>query len=93
MKVVYDPAFLEKLKKVDVRIQNRVKEQVLLFSKNPDDPQLDNHPLQREYQGYMSIDITADYRALYREAEIGNEVVAYFIFLGTHQELYGESTN
>lgn len=89
MKVVYDPAFLEKLKKVDVRIRKRVKERIVLFSKNPEDPQLDNHPLQREYQGYISIDITSGWRAIYKEATIGDEVVAYFIFLGTHKELYG----
>lgn len=88
MKVVYDPLFIEKLKKLDVRIRKRVNEKILLFSKNPDDSQLDNHPLQREYQGYISIDITSDYRAIYKETKIGNEVVAYFIFLGTHKELY-----
>lgn len=90
MKVVYDPAFLEKVKKVDVRRRKMVDEKILLFSKNPDDSQLDNHPLQREYQGYMSIDITSDYRAIYKETRIGNEVVAYFIFLETHKELYGK---
>lgn len=88
MKIAYDPSFLEKLKKLDVRIRRRVNEKILLFSKNPDDSQLDNHPLQREYQGYMSIDISSDYRAIYKETKIGNEVVAYFIFLGTHKELY-----
>lgn len=92
MRVVYDPAFLEKLKKVDVRIRKRVSERIILFSKNPEDPQLDNHPLQREYHGYMSIDITSDWRAIYKEAKIGTEIVAYFIFLGTHKELYGKSS-
>lgn len=93
MNVVYDPAFLEKLKKVNVRIRKRVNEKMLLFSENPNDPLLDNHALQREYQGYMSIDVTSDYRAVYKEAQIGDDIVAYFITLGTHKELYGESAN
>lgn len=88
MKVFYDPAFLNILKKVDVRIKKSVKERILLFSKNPHDPQLNNHPLQRKYTGYRSINITGDYRALYKEVEIGDEKIAYFVLLGTHTELY-----
>lgn len=91
MRVVYDPAFLEKLKKVDIRIRKRVNERIILFSQNPEDPQLDNHPLQRGYQGFISIDITSDYRAIYKETKIGGVTAAYFIFLGTHRELYGKS--
>lgn len=90
MNVVYDPDFLEKLKKVDVRIRKSIKEKILLFSNSPNDPQLDNHPLQEKYQGYKSIDITFDYRAIYKEVQIGGEIVAYFVVLGTHKELYGK---
>ncbi|MEK7165217.1 MAG: type II toxin-antitoxin system mRNA interferase toxin, RelE/StbE family [Patescibacteria group bacterium] len=88
MKVFYDPEFLTKLKNVDVRIRHRVKDRMLIFSKNHHDPQLNNHSLKREYQGYRSINITADFRALYKEVDIGDEKVAYFVLLGTHTELY-----
>lgn len=91
MKVVLDPAFLKKLKKVNVRIRKSAKERLLLFSQNPDNPQLDNHPLRKEYLGYRSIDISTDYRALYKERQAGEETVAYFVILGTHDELYGKS--
>ena len=63
---------------------------MMLFAKNPRELQLDNHPLRDEYQGYRSIDITSDYRAIYKETQIRNEVVAYFIAIGTHKELYGK---
>lgn len=89
MKVVLDPAFLEKLKKVDVRIQKSTKERILLFSKNPHNLQLNNHPLRKEYKGYRSIDITNDWRALYTEKISGGEKIAYFSALGTHNQLYG----
>lgn len=89
MKIVYDPAFIEKLKKVNVRIRKNVKERMLLFSENPNDPQLDNHPLKRGCLRHRSIDITADWRAIYKEIETGEETIAYFIMLGTHGELYG----
>ena len=90
MRFVYDPAFLSKLKKVDVRIRKRVRERLLLFSKDPNNSQLDNHPLKRQWQGYRSIDITSDYRAIFEETQIGDETVAYFVALGTHNELYGK---
>lgn len=88
MNVIYDSAFYVKLKKVDVRIKKSVKQKILLFSKNPKDPQLNNHPLKKEYLGYNSIDITADYRALYKIIKVENEIFAYFVLLGTHDELY-----
>lgn len=89
MKIVYDPSFLEKLKKVNVRIRKSVKDRILLFSKNPNDPQLNNHPLKKEFLGYQSFDIASNWRVVYKETKIGEETVAYFIILGTHKELYG----
>lgn len=88
MRIVYDPVFFEKLKKVDVKIRKSVKVRILLFSKNPHDPQLNNHPLQRRWQGYRSIDITADWRAIFKEVTIRNDIVAYFVAIGTHKQLY-----
>lgn len=88
MKVVLDPAFYNKLKKADVRIRKSVKERILIFAKNPSDLELNNHSLRKPYQGLRSIDITADYRALYKEVRIGKDTVAYFLELGTHDELY-----
>jgi addiction module RelE/StbE family toxin len=88
MNIVYDPAFMEKLKKADVRIRKSFKEKIILFSQNPHSPQLNNHPLKREYKGYRSINITADLRAVYKEIEEGEEMIVYFILFGTHNELY-----
>lgn len=89
MIIKYSPSFFEKLKKVDVRIRKSVKKKMLLFSKNPNDPSLHNHMLRDKWQGYRSINITNDVRALYKEVQIGEDVVAYFVIVGTHKELYG----
>lgn len=88
MTVKYSPAFFKKLKKVDVRIRKNVKERILLFAKNPHNSQLNNHLLKRKYKGHRSINITADWRALYKEIREGKDDVAYFIALGTHKQLY-----
>ena len=88
MNVKLSPGLLKKLKKSDVRIRKSFKERILVFSKNPQDLELDNHSLKREWKGYRSIDITSDLRAIYQEIQIGGETVAYFVALGTHNELY-----
>lgn len=90
MKVFFDPDFYKQYKKVDVRIQNSVDERIRIFRKNPMDSQLNNHALHEPYRGYRSIDITTDYRALYKDVSIEAEMVAYFVILGTHDELYGD---
>lgn len=89
MKVFYDPTFYEKLKKINVRIRKSVKERMLLFSKNPIDPSLHNHALRDEWQGYRSINITNDVRAIYKEVQVREDIIAYFAIFGTHKELYG----
>lgn len=89
MNVAYDPAFVKKLKKIDIRVRNNVKEKILLFSKEPQNLSLNNHSLRDEYRGYRSIDITGDWRAIFRVEFVGEERIAYFTNIGTHKELYG----
>ena len=89
MKIRYSPAIIKKLKKLDVRIRKSFKERIELFEKDPLSPQLHNHDLRNEYEGFKSINITTDYRAIYRETTIGEETFIYFTFFGTHKELYG----
>jgi addiction module RelE/StbE family toxin len=88
MTIKYSPSFLKTLKKADVRIRNHFKERILVFSNNPIHPQLRNHPLHGKYIGKRSIDITSDWRAIYEEKREGEDIIAYFIALGTHSQLY-----
>lgn len=88
MKVQYDPDFIKKLKSLDVRIRRAFEKRLAIFIKNPLDPQLNNHELRDPYQGLRSIDVTADYRAIYEEFKEGDEEIVYFTIMGTHEELY-----
>jgi len=88
MKVVYDPTFITTVKKVNVRIRKSFKQRIYIFAKDPYSLELDNHSLRYTYAGYRSIDITADYRAIYKERYIGKVIIAYFTALGTHKQLY-----
>lgn len=88
MTVRYDPTLLKKLKKVAVRIRKSFKKRIEIFIKDPNYLQLHNHALSDEWEGYRSIDITSDWRAIYSEKLEGEETVAYFEAIGTHDEFY-----
>jgi addiction module RelE/StbE family toxin len=88
MKIQFSTYFYRKIKKEDVRIQKSFKEALKLFMSNPSDLKLDNHPLKDPWKGCRSIDITADYRAIYEEINENDKVIAHFITIGTHRELY-----
>jgi addiction module RelE/StbE family toxin len=89
MRVQYDPDFLNKLKTVNVRLRKSFNERIELFQQNHNNIQLNNRPLRDKYEGFRSIDITNDYRAIYEEVKSGEEIIAYFFLLGTHEDLYG----
>ncbi len=89
MKVKFSQEFYRIYKKkIDVRIRKSVNEQLEIFRENPFYDVLDNHELQDKWVGYRSIDITNDYRAVYEEIMEREDIVAYFVTLGTHKELY-----
>lgn len=76
MIVKYDPDFLAKLKKSDVRIRKSFKKRLEIFI------------LKRNFLGYRSIDITNDWRAVFAEKHNDKDVIVYFIEIGTHEQLY-----
>jgi addiction module RelE/StbE family toxin len=87
--VFANKTFIELYKKADVRLRKSVNEKVQMFEKNPFELELNNHPLRDKWAGCRSIDITNDYRGVYKEVQEGRKLNAYFIALGTHKELYG----
>lgn len=88
MKAKFDKLFFFQYKKADVRIRNEFDKRLRIFVKQPTFPQLRNHALRKGWLGYRSIDITSDWRAIYKEIKIGEETIAYFVSIGTHKELY-----
>ena len=88
MIVKYSPSFLAIVKRANVRIRKSFKKRIDIFSKDPYNPQLNNHALKDKYQGYRSIDVTSNWRAIYEEIIIEEETIAYFIAMGTHKDLY-----
>ena len=56
-----------------------------VFSIDPFDPMLNNHPLRGTYAGYRSINIAGDLRAIYRQIDPD---VYFFVAIGPHKKLY-----
>jgi len=86
MVIRYLPKFKKQYKKLPPKIRQRFSERVELLVENRTDPQLRLHPLKGSYQGYWSIDITGDIRALFIQR--GDEIII-FALIGTHSQLYG----
>lgn len=83
------PKFKKLLLKAPVAVQRAFRNRFVLFVDNQFHPILRNHLLTGNYQGYRSINITGDWRALYKEIlPEGNEVRIEFHLFGTHSQLY-----
>lgn len=86
MRIDYSKRFLKQLVKSDVSIQEGFQKRLELFIENKSNPVLNVHILKGEYLGYKSMNLTENWRALYRELENGD--IIFFDFFGTHSELY-----
>lgn len=89
LRIEYSALFIKQLKKVPLEIKIAFKEARELFSDNPNSPALRNHSLKEKFAGFRSIDVTDDYRALFKIQEGKNQTVITFHILGTHIQLYG----
>jgi addiction module RelE/StbE family toxin len=85
-RIEFSPLFTKARKAAPLPIKLAFRDALELFSENPHDPALRNHALTGKYQDFRSIDVTGDWRALYREEP------ERFVFMdiGTHETLYGE---
>lgn len=85
-RIDYSDGFDKGLKKSPLNIKIAFRKRLVLFSKDKFNSSLNNHPLVGKFKGYRSINITGDWRAIFRELEYGE--VIYFDTIGTHSQLY-----
>ena len=83
-RVEFSPIFDRQLQQAPLSIKLAVREAVDTFLQDPRDVSLRNHALVHSHAGKRSIDITDDWRALYREE--AERII--FVELGTHAQLY-----
>jgi len=88
-RIEYTPLFTKQRKAAPVEVKEAFLEPLRVYLVAPHHPALRNHPLHGKYAGLQSIDVTEDYRALFRETYKGDQAVIVFHLIGTHKELYG----
>lgn len=84
MEVQFHKNFKKRFKKIHPKTQEQFYERLDLFLYDKFSQSLNNHSVDRAYPGCRSINVSGDYRAIYKE--VGD--TAIFITIGTHSELY-----
>lgn len=87
MRIVYLKKFIKLLQKAPPPVQRAFRNRLELFIARPEHPLLRFHALRGELEGYCSINVTGDWRAIFRVMKNHEEVV--FVAIGTHSQLYG----
>lgn len=85
-RIDYSNNFLKELKKAPLKIRFAFKEKLEIFITDKFHPVLNNHSLTGKFKSYRSINITGDWRAIFRE--FNNGKLIYFDIIGTHSQLY-----
>jgi len=83
-RIEFTPLFNKQRKAAPLEIKEAFRETLELFIEDSHHPALRNHPLTGKYAGFQSINVTEDWRALYRE----EPERIMFVALGTHEQLY-----
>ncbi len=84
MKIEYQKKFKTQYNKLPSKVQKKFKKRIALFTINPRARELNIHPLKGDFEGYFSMNITGDFRALFQT----DGKYCYFAYIGTHSELY-----
>lgn len=84
MRISLHRSFEKKFTRLDENVRKKFKERKNLFLENPFNPILNNHSVEKRFPGCRSINITGDYRAIFKT----KEATAIFINIGSHSDLY-----
>lgn len=90
MKAKFSPTVAQKLTKLykkDPKLLNKIEKQIKLFESNTTHPSLRTHKLSGNYANRWSISVNKSVRMIYL---IFPDDIAYFVDLGTHDEVYGK---
>jgi addiction module RelE/StbE family toxin len=89
VKVGQHPKFRKQLQKAPNHVRRAFQKRITLFLSDQYHPFLHNHLLTGDYQGFRSINITGNWRALYKEVVLDEDhIIIEFHLFGTHSQLY-----
>lgn len=85
MQFEFSPRFKKQFVKTPKKVRAQTSERLALLLGDEFHPLLNNHKLHGSYTGYRSINVTGDWRIVYRKTD--NDTF-YLYDIGTHSELY-----
>jgi len=88
VRVIPTPKFEKLLDKAPRAIKRAYRQRLVLFLFDPFHPLLHNHLLTGNYKGYRSINVTGNWRILYKEIPDDKQIIVEFHLFGTHSQLY-----
>lgn len=86
--IEYSALFNKQRKAAPLEIKIAFREALELFLDDTNHPNLRNHALREKYAGFRSINVTEDWRALFKIRKTKFKIVVTFHVLGTHAQLY-----
>jgi len=78
--------FERQTKKLKKKLRDQMWERLALLEIDESNPLLNNHKLGPPYESYRSINITGNYRLVYKRISANTY---YLRAVGTHHQLYG----
>jgi addiction module RelE/StbE family toxin len=78
--------FKRQFKKLDRGVRDKLQERFRLLLIDEYSPLLNNHKLHHPWEGYSSINITGDWRLIYKRIATDSY---YLRAVGTHHQLFG----
>ena len=88
MKVEFTHKFIKIYKKrfsSNINLRKRFDQKLRRFVEDPNDKILAVHSLSGKLKGYRAFSVTGDIRVIYYI----NKGIAYFVDIGTHNQVYG----
>ena len=86
MNIIRHKEFVKQTTRLSRSLNEKIYERLHLLEQDEQNQLLNNHKLKAPFQEYRSINITGDYRLVYRRVDAHT---IYLRTIGTHHQLYG----
>lgn len=86
MRAIRHPVFEKRLARLPKTIRTALADRLELFLADPRHPLLNDHGLSGERRGFRSINVTGDWRLIYKNLD---KETILLVEIGTHHDLYG----
>lgn len=85
MRIQFHRNFEKQYQRLPTKVKDKFLEKVEIFLQDEFNPLLNNHALKGKYFGYRSLNVTGDFRAIYKRK---SSQKAIFIAIDKHSHLY-----